>query len=107
MAPTRTTPRPADPDAPATAAQASLYQQLRAHLAVLKLAGAAEYLPAVLDAAAAENLTVTAALERLLAIEVNATEARRLAGRLRFACLPTPATWRTSTTTPPPGSTRA
>src|SRR5690606_3987427 len=27
-----------------------------------------------------------------LAIEVDATEARRLAGRLRFACLPTPAT---------------
>ena len=35
---------------------------------------------------------MTAALERLLAIEVAATEARRLAGRLRFACLPTPAT---------------
>jgi len=75
-----------------TAAQASLYQQLRAHLAVLKLADAAEHLPAVLDAAAAEDLSVTAALERLLAIEVDATQARRLAGRLRFACLPTPAT---------------
>ena len=35
---------------------------------------------------------MTATLERLLAIEVDATEARRLAGRLRFACLPTPAT---------------
>ena len=34
---------------------------------------------------------MTAALERLLALEVDATEARRLAGRLRFACLPTPA----------------
>ena len=75
-----------------TAAQASLYQQLRAHLAVLKLADAAEHLPAVLDAAAAEDLSVTAALERLLSIEVAATQARRLAGRLRFACLPTPAT---------------
>ncbi len=92
MAPTRTTPRPADPAAPNTAAQASLYQQLRAHLAVLKLHDAAEHLPTVLDAAAAENLSVTAALERLLAIEVDATCARRLAGRLRFACLPTPAT---------------
>ena len=92
MAPTRTTPRPADPPAPATAAQASLYQQLRAHLAVLKLHDAAEHLPAVLDAATAEKLSVTAALERLLAIEVDATSARRLAGRLRFACLPTPAT---------------
>jgi len=84
-------PSPA-PQAPSTGAQASLYQQLRAHLSVLKLADAAEHLPAVLDAAATEDLSVTAALERLLAIEVNATQARRLAGRLRFACLPTPAT---------------
>jgi DNA replication protein DnaC len=87
-----TTTQSTPPPAPSTGAQASLYQQLRAHLAVLKLADAAEHLPAVLDAAAAEKLSVTAALERLLAIEVNATEARRLAGRLRFACLPTPAT---------------
>jgi DNA replication protein DnaC len=92
MTPTRTTPRPADPAAPATAAQASLYQQLRSHLAVLKLADAAEHLPAVLDEATAQHLSVTATLERLLAIEVDATVARRLAGRLRFACLPTPAT---------------
>ena len=35
---------------------------------------------------------MTAALERLLAIEVTANQARRLAGRLRFASLPTPAT---------------
>jgi DNA replication protein DnaC len=35
---------------------------------------------------------VTAALQRLLAVEVDASTARRLAGRLRFACLPTPAT---------------
>jgi hypothetical protein len=46
----------------------------------------------VLDEAAAEQLSLTVALERLLAIEVDATEARRLAGRLRFASLPTPAT---------------
>jgi DNA replication protein DnaC len=92
MTPTKTTPRPADPAAPATAAQASLYQQLRAHLATLKLVDAAEHLPAVLDQATAEHLSVTATLERLLAIEVDATVARRLAGRLRFACLPTPAT---------------
>jgi DNA replication protein DnaC len=85
-----TTAAPARP--PATPAQASLYQQLRAHLAVLKLHDAAEALPAVLDAAAAEDLTMTAALERLLAIEVNSNQARRLAGRLRFASLPTPAT---------------
>ena len=77
---------------PSTASQAALYQRLRAHLAVLKLHDAAEQLPAVLDAATAEGLSVTAALERLLGLEVTATEARRLSGRLRFACLPTPAT---------------
>ena len=78
--------------APATPAQASLYQQLRGHLAELKMHDAAAALPGVLDAAAAEGLTMTAALERLLAIEVSANQARRLAGRLRFASLPTPAT---------------
>ncbi len=35
---------------------------------------------------------MTATLEHLLAREVEATEARKLAGRLRFASLPTPAT---------------
>jgi hypothetical protein len=58
----------------------------------LKLTTAAEQLPAVLDAATAEGLSLTAALERLLALEVEATQARRLAGRLRFASLPSPAT---------------
>ena len=86
--PTATTAIPT----PGTLAAASLYQQLRTHLAVLKLHDAAEALPGVLDTAAAENLSMTATLERLLGIEVEATEARRLAGRLRFACLPTPAT---------------
>lgn len=77
---------------PATPTQASIYQQLRGHLAALKLYDAAEHLPAVLDAATVEGLSLTAALERLLAAEVTANQARRLAGRLRFACLPTPAT---------------
>jgi DNA replication protein DnaC len=77
---------------PATPAQASLYQQLRGHLATLKLHDAAQALPGVLNAAAAEGLTLTAALGQLLTIEICATEARRLAGRLRFASLPTPAT---------------
>ena len=86
------TAAPAPAQAPATAAQASLYQQLRGHLAELKLHDAAEALPAVLDTAAAEGLTLTAALEQLLATEVSASQARRLAGRLRFASLPTPAT---------------
>ncbi len=83
---------PSETLAPSTAAQARGYQALRGHLTTLKLTAAAEALPAVLDAARAEKLTVTAALERLLAIEVAQTEARRLAGRLRFACLPSPAT---------------
>ncbi len=77
---------------PATPGEARGYQALRGHLATLKLAAAAEALPAVLDAARREKLSMTAALERLLAIEVQATEARRLAGRLRFACLPSAAT---------------
>ena len=81
-----------DAPEPSTPAQARLYQQLRAQLAALKLHTAAEALPAVLDHAATEKLSLTAALERLLALEVDATEARRLAGRLRFASLPTPAT---------------
>ena len=77
---------------PSTGTQAALYQQLRSHLANLKLTAAAEALPRVLDDAIEHKQSLTAALERLLAIEVDATEARRLAGRLRFACLPTPAT---------------
>lgn len=77
---------------PSTTAEASTYQQLRGHLANLKLTASAEALPTVLDQAQAEGLSLTATLERLLAIEVDATEARRLAGRLRFASLPTPAT---------------
>lgn len=83
---TTTTPRPS------TVGETSTYQQLRGHLANLKLTASAEALPAVLDAASAEGLSMTAVLERLLGIEVDAAEARRLAGRLRFASLPTPAT---------------
>jgi DNA replication protein DnaC len=75
---------------PSTAAQASLYQTLRSHLAVSKLDACAEALPRVLDEARAEELSTTATIERLLAIEVDTALARRLAGRLRFACLPTP-----------------
>jgi DNA replication protein DnaC len=92
------TPTPRTPKTTATAvaespsAAASRYQQLRSHLAELKLHAAAEALPAVLDHATAEGLSLTVALERLLAVEVDASTARRLAGRLRFACLPTPAT---------------
>lgn len=73
-------------------ATASVYQQLRSNLAYLRLESAAEALPSVLDAAQQEKLSHSAFLERLLGIEVAATEERRLAGRRRFACLPTP--WR-------------
>lgn len=70
---------------------ASVFQQLRHHLTDLRLTDAAEALPAVLDQAQAEGWSLTQALERLLSIEVGATDARRLAGRLRFASLPTDA----------------
>ncbi|NNG34434.1 IS21-like element helper ATPase IstB [Nakamurella aerolata] len=75
-----------------TTSEASRYQQLRDHLTYLRLADAAEALPAVLDEAKAGQHSITATLEQLLRIEVQATETRRLAGRLRFANLPTPAT---------------
>ncbi len=83
-APAATTPEPTTPD------QAAAYQRLRAHLAYLKLPTAAQHLPAVLDAARTDQLSLTAALERLLDLEVRATEDRRLTGRLRFASLPAP-----------------
>ena len=70
----------------------STYQKLRGHLAYLRLAAAAEALPGALDHAAKEKLGHTAFLERLLKIEVAATEARRHAGLERFANLPAP--WR-------------
>ena len=72
--------------------EASTYQDLRGHLATLRLAAAAEVLPATLESARAEKLSHTACLERLLAVEVEATLARRQASLARFACLPSP--WR-------------
>ena len=70
----------------------SLYQQTRSHLAYLKLAAAAEALPGELDTAMKTKATHTEFLEKLLAIEVKAVEARRHAGLLRFANFPAP--WR-------------
>jgi DNA replication protein DnaC len=75
-----------------TAAE-SRYQRLRSHLHYLRLEAAAEALPAELEHARKAKLSHTAFLERLLRIEVEATEARRLAGRLRFASLPAPWTF--------------
>ncbi len=64
------------------------YQQLRSHLAYLKLAAAAEQLPAALEAAEKDKPGYTQFLHDLLAVEVTATEQRRLDGRLRFANFP-------------------
>jgi hypothetical protein len=71
-------------------AAGSLYQQVRSHLAYLKLTAAAEALPAHLDQAMTTKATHTEFLEHLLAIEVDAVEARRHAGLLRFANFPAP-----------------
>jgi DNA replication protein DnaC len=59
-------------------------------LGTLRLAAAAEALPAELERASAEKLSHTAFLERLLAKEVEATLARRQTSLARFACLPSP-----------------
>jgi DNA replication protein DnaC len=64
------------------------YQQLRSHLAYLKLAAAAEQLPAALEDAEKNKPGYTQFLSDLLAVEVTATEERRLAGRLRMAGFP-------------------
>ena len=64
------------------------YQQLRGHLAYLKLAAAAEQLPAALEHAEKTKPGYTQFLHDLLAVEVNATQERRLAGRLRLAGFP-------------------
>ena len=72
-----------------TTGQAATYQRLREHLDFLKLPAAAEALPGILDAARAEDASTVTVLEQLLAVEVETTQARRLASRLRFACLPT------------------
>ncbi len=72
--------------------EASAYQDLRAHLSTLRLGAAAEALPAELERARADKSSHTAFLRSLLAVEVDATLARRQATLARFACLPSP--WR-------------
>jgi DNA replication protein DnaC len=64
------------------------YQQLRGHLAYLKLTAAAEQLPAALEAAEKTKPGYTQFLHDLLGVEVAATRERRLASRLRLAGFP-------------------
>lgn len=64
------------------------YQQLCSQLAYLKLAAAAERLPAALEQAEKDKPGYTQFLHDLLAVEVTATEERRLASRLRLAGFP-------------------
>jgi DNA replication protein DnaC len=66
----------------------TLYQQLRAHLAHLRLTAVADRLAPALEAAERDKPGYTQFLHDLLAAEVQAVEQRRLAGRLRFAKLP-------------------
>ena len=68
----------------------SLYQEARSHLAYLRMAASAEALPAELEYATSQKLGHTAFLERLLQVEVSATEIRRRVSLERFASLPSP-----------------
>lgn len=72
--------------------ESSDYQKLRAHLAFLRMTAAAEALPGELDYAVKAKLTHQAFLERLLALEVDATDERRRMSLARFASLPSPFT---------------
>ena len=64
------------------------YHRLREHLAYLGLSTASEELAPALDRAGREKLSAVEVLEDLLAKEAEATRARRLHGRLRFAHYP-------------------
>lgn len=65
-----------------------VYQELRSHLAYLKLTATAEQLAIHLEAAQKTKPSYTKFLHDLLDVEVSATEQRRLDGRLRFASFP-------------------
>ena len=66
----------------------TVYQQLREHLAQLRLHTVADRLAPALEAAERDKPGYTRFLADLLAAEVAAAEQRRLQGRLRFARLP-------------------
>ena len=83
------------------------YQQLREHLAYLKLSAVAEQLAAALEQAAQQNKpSYTQFLHDLLGVEVQATEQRRLDGRMRFASFPQPRRSSSSTITRNPSLDR-
>lgn len=64
------------------------YETLRAHLSYLRMTRAEEVLAAHIESARKHKLSHVTFLERLLKEEVDATQARRLRGRLRFSHLP-------------------
>jgi DNA replication protein DnaC len=66
----------------------TVYQQLREHLAQLRLHTVADRLAPALEQAERDKPGYTQFLADLLAAEVQAAEQRRLQGRLRFARLP-------------------
>ena len=66
----------------------SVYQQLREHLAELRLQTVADRLAPALEQAERDKPGYTQFLCDLLAAEVQAAQQRRLQGRLRFARLP-------------------
>jgi len=66
----------------------TLYEQLRGHLHYLKLAAIADQLAPALEHAQREQPGYTEFLQALMKTEVDATEQRRLQGRLRFSKLP-------------------
>jgi DNA replication protein DnaC len=66
----------------------TLYEQLRGHLHYLKLAAVADALAPALEHAERAQPGYTEFLTGLLETEVDATEQRRLQGRLRFSKLP-------------------
>jgi DNA replication protein DnaC len=72
--------------------ESSKYQQLRAHLAFLRMTAAAEALPAELDHAIKAKLSHQDFLERLLSVEVASVDERRRVSLSRFASLPSPFT---------------
>ena len=65
-----------------------IYQQLREHLAYLKLPAVAERLAQALEQSETEKHSYTRFLADLLSVEIAATEQRRLDVRLRFASFP-------------------